>query len=384
MVDNKDDFSDSNTTYVPEENRGTLRDSIQLMVDANMGRRHRYLNKEEQHEFERVRNRELFEQLIAGLTSEEQHMMRVQYGYAPAEPEKEQDKESVQIASKQNTITEEQLRETEKITTNFPELPHKQQPMAANEAVNREISQHPRAVMGRINDNAAYMEDMSDFDPFALNEKDDLKHPEFKKEYALFQSLFFTDDNGKDLPAQEAEELRNVLKRTALYDAEMSFRTDTFHTELGKEERYRQTLKDSLSRAVNAVESGNNLNGNNLSTPVSNIVMRGMPQRRANRSAVVNYTGIINSEAQNRYDRLVPQYSRFCRPAFAAMAQTMQKSDKHMSENFPKTWNVRKRLEKMSTKREEPSSEVTNVRTASKEASALNPVCQRRLSNRNR
>ncbi len=350
MADNKNDFSDSNTTYVPEENRGTLRDSIQQMVDANMGRRHRYLNKEEQREFERVRNRELFERLIAGLTAEEQHMMRGQYGYAP-DPVQGMYKDNVFIAPKQKIITEEQLDEIEKITASLPELPDKRQPNAASETISREISQHPRAVMDRINANAAYMEEVAAFDPFTLNEDGTLKYPEFKEEYILFQSLFFTDDNGKRLPAAEARELRDTLKRTALYDTEMSFRADTSYTELGKEERYRQTLKDALSRAAYAVEYGSNVNGNNLSTLGSNIVMRGMPQRRANRSEVINYAGIVNGEAQNRYDRLAPQYLQFCRPAFEAMAQKMQKFDKHMSEKYPKVWNVSKRLGKVLAKR---------------------------------
>ncbi len=80
---NKYDYSDSYTTYMPEEARGGLLDQVRMQTDRAMGRRHVYLNKEEQKEYEQHQNKEMFEKLIAGLTPDEQYMMRVQYGYIP-------------------------------------------------------------------------------------------------------------------------------------------------------------------------------------------------------------------------------------------------------------------------------------------------------------
>lgn len=90
MTDNKKhDYSDSYTTYMPEEARGSLLDQVMAQTDRAMGRRHIYLNKEEQKEHEMHRNKEMFENLIAGLTPDEQYIMRVQYGYIPiTEPER--------------------------------------------------------------------------------------------------------------------------------------------------------------------------------------------------------------------------------------------------------------------------------------------------------
>lgn len=87
--DNKYDYSDEYTTYVPEESRGTLLDQIRTQVDRNMGRRHVYLNKDEQKEYDKHRAREIFESSIATLPPDDQYLMRIQAGYAPiTEPDR--------------------------------------------------------------------------------------------------------------------------------------------------------------------------------------------------------------------------------------------------------------------------------------------------------
>ena len=86
----KYDFSDSNTTFLPESARGSLHDRIASQTDANMGRRRVYLNNEEWQEYQSFKNNKMFDHMISGMQPEDQDIFKEMYGrgeyISPDEP----------------------------------------------------------------------------------------------------------------------------------------------------------------------------------------------------------------------------------------------------------------------------------------------------------
>ena len=86
----KYDFSDSNTTFLPESARGSLRDRIASQTDANMGRRRVYLNNEEWQEYQAFKNNKMFDRMISDMQPEDQDIFKEMYGrgeyISPDEP----------------------------------------------------------------------------------------------------------------------------------------------------------------------------------------------------------------------------------------------------------------------------------------------------------
>lgn len=204
----------------------------------------------------------------------------------------------------------------------------------------------------QLNKNAEFMDKIDEqYDPFAKDEQGNLVHPEFQEEFAAFESMVVTDDNGEPLSEEEQAEAKESLKQTAMFEAGMLTRGCAKGDSL--ESQYKENLKNSLQKAVVSTHFAEEVKGKSLDKEtIGKAFVQAATQEgglKSTKTGIMAYAGVVNGEMTKLRDRLQNKFKEI--PAVQKMSAKIAVFDKSMDDKYGKKWKVAKRIGNVIAKR---------------------------------
>lgn len=209
----------------------------------------------------------------------------------------------------------------------------------------------------QLAENQQTVDRFADFNPFELDDKGKLVHPEFADEYKAYQNLQVTDDQGNEIAdKQKAEKIKGLLVETAKLETDLQAQTSPkFMTP----EEYIAKLKDNLQKGIIVSAYASEMQNRPLSeisrkeiADKFNDVLGKLDEQplKAGAKSIFAYVGVVNDRMTAVKDRLKAKFKDL--PVVQKTEEKLRQFDKDAEKVVgPKSWARIKRLSKVAGKR---------------------------------